>query len=165
MKRYYATIFAFLLFCTTVQAQYYNEWIDYSKTYYKIKVPTTGLYRIPYNTLQSAGLPLVGSYFALYNKGQAVPIYVSTDGELGSTDYIEFYGLRNDGSFDTGLFNNANDQIHPERSLFSDTATYYLTINTVSPNLRFQSTPNDVSTLRLPSLIFCTKLIKHTAMY
>lgn len=145
MKRYYATIFAFLLFCTTVQAQYHNEWIDYNKTYYKIKVPTTGLYRIPYSTLQSAGLPLVGSYFALYNKGQAVPIYVSTDGELSNLDYIEFYGLRNDGSFDTGLFNNANDQIHPNRSLFSDTATYYLTINTVSPNLRFQSTPNDVS--------------------
>lgn len=144
MKKYCIAIL-FFTFSLVAQAQYSNEWINYTQTYYKIKVPTTGLYRIPYNTLQSAGVSLVGSYFALYNKGQEVPIYVSTEGVLGSTDYMEFYGQRNDGSFDTELFNNLNDQLNTNRSLFSDTATYFLTINSLSPNLRFQNIENDIN--------------------
>ena len=35
---------------------YNNEWIDYSKTYYKFKVGSTGLYHINQPALASAGL-------------------------------------------------------------------------------------------------------------
>ena len=48
-----------LLVCTCLftEAQVYNnEWIDYSKTYYKFKVGATGLYRISQSTLNSIGL-------------------------------------------------------------------------------------------------------------
>ena len=34
---------------------YNNEWIDYSKTYYKFKVGKTGLYRISQSVLSGAG--------------------------------------------------------------------------------------------------------------
>ena len=49
--------------CQTILAQPYgNEWIDYSKTYYKLKVAQNGFYRLPYNTLSAAGLSgLAGS--------------------------------------------------------------------------------------------------------
>ncbi|HEX5668867.1 MAG TPA: hypothetical protein VFX73_08705, partial [Chitinophagaceae bacterium] len=39
-----------------VKAQYNNEWIDYSKTYYKLKVGSSGLHRISNTILQQAGL-------------------------------------------------------------------------------------------------------------
>ena len=35
---------------------YNNEWIDFTKTYYKFKVGKTGLYRISQPTLATAGL-------------------------------------------------------------------------------------------------------------
>ena len=49
-------LFTGLLFTRQLSAQYNNEWIDYNKTYYKFKVGQTGLYRIPYDVLQAAGL-------------------------------------------------------------------------------------------------------------
>ena len=45
-----------LLSSTCLLAQYNNEWIDYSKSYYKFKVGETGLYRIPFTILQTNGL-------------------------------------------------------------------------------------------------------------
>lgn len=60
-RRYSAFILGVLMFCFGLQtsAQYNNEWIDFNKTYYKIKVGADGLYRIPYSVLQSNGLGTV----------------------------------------------------------------------------------------------------------
>ncbi len=46
-------LFGLLLTCSFVaKAQVYNnEWIDYSKTYYKFKVGSDGVYRLPYSLL------------------------------------------------------------------------------------------------------------------
>ena len=45
-----------IAFSLGAKAQVYNnEWIDYSKTYYKFKVGATGLYRITQPTLASIG--------------------------------------------------------------------------------------------------------------
>jgi hypothetical protein len=52
-------------------AQLNNEWIDYSKTYYKFKLAADGLYRIPFITLQQAGLSNVPmEQFQLFRNGQ-----------------------------------------------------------------------------------------------
>jgi hypothetical protein len=61
------------------QAQVYNnEWIDYSKTYYKFKVGRTGLYRISQSVLSSSGLGSTPSeYFQLWRNGKQIPIYTS----------------------------------------------------------------------------------------
>ena len=55
MKKF---LFGLLLTCGLVaQGQVFNnEWIDYSKTYYKIKVGKTGLFRISQSVLSTAGL-------------------------------------------------------------------------------------------------------------
>ncbi len=41
---------------SAVAQPYNNEWIDFSKTYYKFKITADGLYRIPASVLASAGL-------------------------------------------------------------------------------------------------------------
>jgi len=73
MKR----ILLLLLFIYTgflLRAQVYNnEWIDYSKTYYKFRVGTTGLYRITQATLSSIGLGNTpAENFQLWRNGKEI---------------------------------------------------------------------------------------------
>ncbi len=46
---------------------YNNEWIDFSKTYYKFKVGKAGLFRISQTTLSAIGLAAIpAQQFKLY---------------------------------------------------------------------------------------------------
>ncbi len=143
--------FLTLLSSVSLQAQFGNEWIEYNLTYYKFKVTSDGLYRIPYSTLNT--LPnsninnVLGVNFNLYHMGQPVPIYVSTTGNFGSNDFIEFYGKRNDGTLDTRLFSNPSHQVNKYHSLFNDSSTYYLTWNGSNPNILINNIPNDLTNL------------------
>lgn len=143
-----------LLFCLlllagfTVNAQVYNnEWIDYSKTYYKFKVGKTGLHRIPQATLAAAGLGNTpAEHFQLWRNGVEVPIYTSVQtGSLSTTDYIEFWGEMNDGKPDKQLYRQPEYQLNDKWSLQTDTATYFLTINPSTNNLRLTPTANNVA--------------------
>ena len=54
-----------------VQAQpFNNEWIDYTKTYYKFKVGRTGLYRINQNSLPAALKNIPAEQFQLWRNGR-----------------------------------------------------------------------------------------------
>lgn len=145
----YILFLCFSFFTIFLQAQtttYNNEWIDYSKPHFKVKVVNQSLYRIPYSVLEANGLPLVGSQLKMVCMGQEVPLYVSNEGTLTETDYVEFYGAPNDGSFDTRLYSNPQWQLNPFQSLFTDTAVYYLTsVNPGTVVSRFQNTANNVS--------------------
>ncbi len=123
-----------------------NEWIDYSKDYYKLKINKDGLYRIPFSTLSQAGLSnLSGSGFKMYYKGQEVPIYVSTNGSLTGNDYVEFYGEKNDGEFDSQMFLFDNHQLTDETSLFTDSISYYLVWQSGGSIERFTNVTNNIS--------------------
>lgn len=127
---------------------YNNEWIDYSKTYYKFKTGKTGLYRISQLQLSSAGLGSIpAEYFQLWRNGKQIPIYTSVvSGNLSASDYIEFWGEMNDGKPDRELYRNPNWQLNSKWSLETDTATYFLTVNTnAASNLRLQTTANNVT--------------------
>ena len=132
-----------------VKAQVYNnEWIDYSKTYYKFKVGKTGLYRISQSVLSAAGLGNTSAdYFQLWKNGKQIPIYTSvSSGTFSASDYIEFWGEMNDGKPDRELYRDPNWQLNDKWSLETDTAAYFLTVNTdPSSNLRLQNTANNVS--------------------
>ncbi|WP_018478396.1 putative type IX secretion system sortase PorU2 [Pontibacter roseus] len=111
---------------------YGNEWIDYSKTYYKLKVVNTGLHRLSHGYLDSLGLAGVNpQHFQLFRRGQEVAIHVAgeADGRLDRQDFIEFYGERNDGRLDQDLYKNPAHQPHQLYSLYTDTAAYFLTVN------------------------------------
>ncbi|MEY4628175.1 MAG: hypothetical protein RLZZ595_501, partial [Bacteroidota bacterium] len=144
----------FLAFCFAgVQAQYNNEWIDYNKPYYKIKVGQTGLYRIPYSVLQENGLASnSASTFQMWRNGQEVALYTSIPtGVFGTNDFIEFFGEMNDGKADDALYSRPGLQLANKWSLQTDTAVYFLTINTSGTNKRIVAAQNNVAINTLPS--------------
>ncbi|HQG39015.1 MAG TPA: hypothetical protein PLK15_07770, partial [Chitinophagales bacterium] len=122
--------------------------IDYSKTYYKFKLAQTSIYRIPYSVLINAGIPsavLKGTSFKLFRNGQEVPLYVTTNNQFSGSDFIEFYGEQNDGKPDSILYKTPNDQPSTVKSLFTDSATFFLTLDPFSINARIQQQNNDIS--------------------
>src|SRR6478736_4911833 len=122
----------FLLFIvSSLSAQFNNEWIDYSKTYYKIKTASNGIYRISKQTLDAAGLGNTQAQaFQLWHNGIQVALFTSAaSGLLPDDGYIEFYGEKNDGKVDKGLYRNPAYQLTDKISLFTDTAIYFLTVN------------------------------------
>jgi hypothetical protein len=131
---------------------YNNEWIDYSKTYYKFKIGSTGLYRISQPVLASIGIAASNAdHFQLWRNGKEIPIYTSVQGvALGTNDYIEFYGEMNDGKADLPLYREADYQLSDKWSLQTDTAAFFLTVNTAGNNLRLVPTANNVSGTTLP---------------
>src|SRR5919205_1688823 len=142
-------LFSLLILCSFIaNAQVYNnEWIDYSKTYYKFKIGKTGLFRISQSTLATAGLGSTAAQdFQLWRNGEQVPIYTSVaTGTLSANDYIEFWGKMNDGKPDKQLYRNPDYQLNDQWSLETDTATYFLTVNPGGTNLRLTTTANNVA--------------------
>ncbi len=121
---------------------YGNEWIDYNQTYYSFKIYQTGLKRINYDDLYTAGVPL-GTFthenIQLFGREKQVPIWVETngDGTFDSGDYILFYAEKNDGWLDTTLYLDPTKSANPTISLFNDTINYFFTWNNQTNNLRF----------------------------
>ncbi|MGH2565265.1 MAG: hypothetical protein ACRDE5_12170, partial [Ginsengibacter sp.] len=104
------------------------------------------------STLNSVGLGNTpAEQFQLWRNGVEVGLYTSVaNGPLGSSDYIEFWGLMNDGKKDTRLYRDPDYQLSDHYSLETDTAAYFLTVNAVGGNLRFVNSPNNVATNTLP---------------
>lgn len=133
--------------------QYNNEWIDFSKTYYKFKSPRTGLFRIPQATLAANGLGSIpAQQFKLWRNGQEIALYTSSaTGVLPTNGYIEFWGQANDGKPDKPLYRDPAFQHTDKISLQTDTAVYFLTADPVAANLRFTDASNNVATNTLPA--------------
>ncbi|QQR98708.1 MAG: T9SS type A sorting domain-containing protein [Sphingobacteriales bacterium] len=145
MKKIYVLFLFFSLILTTKAQPYGNEWIDYSKTYYKFKILNKGIYRISQTDLSNAGIPsnsLIGSYFKLFRNGQEVPLFVTTNGQFAMGDYIEFLGVGNDGQMDVALYKNAVHQPHDRKNIIADSFTYFLTIEPFQVNLRYTNQNN-----------------------
>lgn len=149
MKSLTITLCLLTFFRLSLSAQesiYFNEWIDYSKTYHKFRIAEDGLYHIPYSALQQAGLAEKNPEgFHLFSRGKEVPIFVSSDEVFGSDDFIEFYGQKNDGSFDTQLFQNPDWQLTDRQSLFTDSIGYYLMWDDSFEGERIEVVENDLS--------------------
>src|ERR1051325_5653047 len=142
MKKAYALI---AIFCCVlggnVSAQLYgNEWINYSQSYYKLKITQEGIYRVDSAYLRNAGIPV--SWLAdhtklqLFHNGVEQYIYIGDanhDNVLNPGDFVEFYPTKNDGSFDAQMYidpnGNPNPNLQPNvhYSLYNDTAIYFLT--------------------------------------
>ena len=146
MKKISLLIFLALCNLLVHSQQLNNEWIDYSKTYYKFKVASTGLYRITANDLNTIGLanePVEN--FQLWRNGQQVALYTSNAAGAMGSGYIEFYGQQNDGTLDKQLYRTPALQLSDELSLQTDSSAYFLTVNRAGNNVRFANTPNDIA--------------------
>jgi len=138
MKNWIATIL-FIFITIYINAQIQNDWVDYNKTYYKIKVAEDGVYKLNFQTLEKAGFPIdsiEGKQLLLINEGKEVPVYVTSFGQWTEDDYLEFFGEKLDGTFDTQLYENPEHQLHAHSSMFTDTAAYYLTIGLLEERIR-----------------------------
>jgi hypothetical protein len=79
-----------------------GNWIDYSKTYYKLAISRDGIYRITYNDLVSYGITPTSinpKMIKIFRQGKQIPLYVKGEDDISfnQTDYIEFWGEKNYG--------------------------------------------------------------------
>jgi hypothetical protein len=126
-------LFLFSFLSLDTFAQVGNEWIDFNQPYYKIPVAKEGIYRLSYSDLQAAGVPVGGTNpkkIQLFHRGIEQGIFVEGEADLqfDPSDFIEFYGQRNDGTLDAELYQPASSQPHKYYNLYSDTTSYFLTI-------------------------------------
>jgi hypothetical protein len=134
MKRIAAFLLS-LFIAFTLSAQNGNEWINYGQPYVKIPIGSDGIYRVTYEALQQAGFP-IGSVDAkkiqLYHRGNEQSVFVAgeSDGAFDPSDYLEFYGRKNDGTLDAQLYEVPAYQPHQYTNIFSDTTSYFLTAGT-----------------------------------
>lgn len=141
MKRLVSYIL--LLFTLPLAAQINgNEWIDYSRPHYKFPITETGIYRITYQDLQAANIPLATiqpNDFRIFARGQEIPIYIpnAADNSFDNGDFIEFYARGNDGWLDTALYGSRAQQPNPYYSLINDTIFYFLSWRS-GANQRYQ---------------------------
>ncbi len=143
MRKYIYTLFLALTFFCSYAQPYGNEWINYNQPYFRIFIVNNGVYRIDSATLAKAGIEMTTlnpKNIQLFGRGEPQFIYVKgeSDGKFNTTDFIEFYGMKNDGWYDSYLYDTPSDHPNPNYSMFNDTAIYYLTIN-----------PNALSTYRM----------------
>ncbi|MDH5399694.1 MAG: C25 family cysteine peptidase, partial [Cyclobacteriaceae bacterium] len=115
-----------------VYGQYSNDWIDYNQSYYKIMTGQDGVYRITYDDLVQAGLPVSTidpRKLQIFHRGEELSIKVAgqQDARLDPGDYLEFYGQRNDGTVDRALYQPNAAQPHGYYNLFSDSTACFLT--------------------------------------
>jgi hypothetical protein len=120
-----------------------NEWINYDQVYYKFSIAKEGMYRLNYQDLKNAGLPvdiINPKNIKLYAKGKEIAISIpgESDNKFDNTDYIEFYGTYNNGELDTDLYRIATEQPHTCHSLYQDSLPYYLTWQNGSQGKRWK---------------------------
>lgn len=140
-------LFLLLGFLTAEAQKFNNEWIRYNQTYYKFKVGKEGIYRISKAVLEQAGIGSAGvEFMELWKNGEQVPFYPSVpSGELPANGYIEFWGELNDGKTDNVLYRNPSFQHSSKHSLLTDTAVYFLSVNTNRSGFLFMDQPNDIA--------------------
>ena len=132
MRKIIYTCVLILIASLSWSQPYGNEWINYNNKYLKFKIASEGVYRISYNTLNSA-LQQAGIFlssidhrnFQLFTRGEEQHIYIKAalSGQFTQGDYIEFYANKNDGWLDKQLYLSPAGQANPDYSLFNDTAT------------------------------------------
>ena len=147
MKKFVTVLLLTVVSFVSFSQAYRNEWIDYSKTYFKFKVSANGIYRVDKTQLQTLNLGNVNAQdFQLWHNGIEVPLSTSVaTGPLATNGYIEFYGQMNDGTPDTDVYPDANYQPSTARSLFEDQGTYFLTVNSDGVNARFANVSNSLT--------------------
>ncbi|GAA0890712.1 hypothetical protein GCM10009122_03910 [Fulvivirga kasyanovii] len=154
-KLAYLILFAFAAVPGYAQ-NYGNEWIDYNKQYYKIPVAREGIYRISHADLTNAGFPVNSvdpRRLQLFHRGQEQAIHVQGQGDaiFNTSDYIEFYGQKNDGKSDAELYEPVSAQPHQLYNIYTDTTAYFLTYNVLPVNGKRMETFSENNINGLPA--------------
>ncbi|OWP62763.1 hypothetical protein CDA63_12705 [Hymenobacter amundsenii] len=152
LKLWWLVCLLSLLSASAASAQsgpYGNEWIVPGQQYYKIKVSQDGIYRLDYQYLQRTGVGNADpKRLQLWRRGREVAIHVGGNaGTLDATSFVEFFGQRNDGQLDRGMYKDPAAQTHNLYSLFTDTAAYFLTVSPTTLGKRMAQPQAPATTL------------------
>jgi len=125
-------LFLMLLYQESAAQNYGNEWVQSSQRYYKISTGANGIYKIEYDDLVDAGIPIntiSPANLQLFHRGNehAIHLELATPGVFQPGDYLEFYGKRNDGTLDEDLYITPEAHKNIHYNLFSDSTAYFLT--------------------------------------
>ena len=131
----------FLLIGTISFGQYHNDWIDYSQNYYSFKIWKDGMYRLDYDVLNTAGVPvstIQPDNYQLFGfeKEQQILIEDGGDGSFDSGDFIIFYGQKNTTWLDSLMYDDPSDIANSFYPHYNDTILYFLTWNNSTTNAR-----------------------------
>jgi hypothetical protein len=140
---WYFLFFVLTLSVETIAQSFGNEWVQFFQPYNRISTAKNGIYQLDFNALSVNGFPVTSAnpqYFQLWRRGKEVAILIhgEDDGVFNAGDYIQFYGRANDGKLEAGLYKDTTLQTHPNFSLYSDTASYFLTISSSQKGKRMQ---------------------------
>ncbi len=143
MKHIQLILLLLLLTPTALFAQVFgNEWINYGQSYYKFPITENGIYRLDYDALNNANIPLStfqSENIQLIGKEREVPLFIEDGGDnsIDPGDFILFYAEGNDGWLDSLMYDDPKTIGNPSYSLYNDTLMYFFTWNTSTNNLRF----------------------------
>lgn len=163
-------IFLFLSFSFSFAQPYGNEWINYSQNYYSFKISKEGVYRLDYNTMQSAGIPIStinSSQFQIFGREQELQIFVNDggDGSIDLGDYIEFYANKNDSWLDSLIYDQPDHVMNPYYSLYNDTIQYFLTWTSGNGNRVLEETDINFSAFTAQNYYMHKSLIQYPGEY
>jgi hypothetical protein len=158
-------------FGMAVGQPYGNEWIQSSQQYFKFRIGEDGIYRISRAELSAAGFPVSTvdpRKIQMYYLGNEIDIKVTgqADAVFNSSDYIEFYAKKADGSTDTPLYIAPEAQPNPFYNLFSDSSTYFITHNTIVDGARIEDFfENNASSLPAETFFTEKKIVAYGNNY
>jgi hypothetical protein len=149
----------FLLFCLGLclpSLAQDSPWFRYDLTYYKIQTAADGIYSIPAASLTVLGIPLKRvdpRYLRLYHRGKEVAVWVAgeEDGRLDAQDYLDFLGLKNDGTLDQKLYREGLALPNPYTNTYSDTTAFFLAYTPAERGKRMELRALPAATLPLAS--------------
>jgi len=151
MKKFLLFFVTCLLTSFLYSQTYNNTWIDYSQTYYKIRIAQEGIYVLTFPQISSAGLGSVAiSNLRLYRRGTEQLLWVkdsNTNSIWDNGDSLYFYARPHDGLDDAELYASATHQPNTKFSLFGgDTASYFLTTSSTPSTQRYTLYQNNTFT-------------------
>lgn len=119
----------------------YIDWARPNQTYLEIKVGKEGVYRLTTDILQShfpnlENLNATG--FQLFRRGveQAILVSAGADNIINGSDFIDFVGKPNDASIELEMYLKPVKVYNKYKSLYDDTAHYFITHNPSLNGLR-----------------------------
>jgi hypothetical protein len=140
-----------------------NEWIDYSRRYYKFPVQRNAVYRIDSITLASAfNLAAADARnFKVFLMGKELRTFVQgeADNRINTSDYIEFYAEPSAGSLDSLLYHNIKYLPNPYVPIYNDTVYAFVTLASSPSAMRMQQVTDTLPGGLTPSDYFYTEAV------